>query len=235
MFTLVLPFYRDTERLERTVDILKREGQLQGVREVLLCHNGCAQPWERGPSFHQPGYPAVKYLHTPAAGIGAGYRLGIRNASQAHIILSASDLPFGFSDLVAYRSLMAVGGAGNALAVGSKFHPKSEISGYGRGRTVLSGLFQFLRALLFPFISIHDTQGTLLCSTEVMRALVSETKETGYLFSLELILEAHKQGKKLMELPVSFAAGQEKSGVRVIRDGLRMAWGLLRLRARYRN
>ncbi len=230
MFTLVLPFYRDTNRLGRSVETLKREGPGLGIREVLLCHNGSPEPWEEGQSWSEPGIVAIRYLHTPAPGIGAGYRLGLRHATQPHIILSASDLPFGFSDLRSYRARMNSGGVSNMLAIGSKFHPESRLEGYSSRRALLSFIFRAVRVLLFPHLRVRDTQGTLLAPAEVLRALASETREIGYLFSLELILEAYKQNRNIVELPVGYEFSPSASGIRIFRDGLRMAAGLLRLK-----
>lgn len=229
MFTLVIPFHSDVVRLEQTFERI-RDRERFGIAEVLLCHNGrrlCDDVWG-ALSLRLP--PGVSLLHTDAAGIGAGYRLGIANATQPTLVLSASDLPFGFSDIEAFAASQPT----PRFAIGSKLHPRSDVKGYPARRRFASHVFYATRALLLGASTPRDSQGTLLLETDLGRRLVRDVGADDYFFSLELVTLAARAGVAVTELPVKFHETDATSSVSLLRDAPTMLLRLWNLRRRLR-
>lgn len=229
MFSLILPFHRDAARLTATLEIVSTSRRSE-IGEVLLCHNGKALAPSEEAALRAQLTANVQLHHTDMPGIGAGYRLGIFRAQQPYVVLSASDLPFGFSDLDAYLELIRKG-RNAAFAIGSKLHPQTVMTGYPWTRRAGTYAFYFLRRALLGRGTPRDSQGTLLLETALARALVNDVEANDYFFSLELVSLAIARGVQVIELPVTYSPGDTDSAVRMGRDGLEMArrtWALKR-------
>ncbi len=227
-YTLVLPFHDNPEALASAVERARREGPAHGIRETLLCHNGPPlTPSERA-SVEALAHGNVRLLHTDAKGLGAGYKLGIAEASEEHLVLSAADLPFGWSDVEAFEA------AGKPeFAIGSKAHPDSRLAGVKPMRRVTSLVFRAVRVLALGRDTPGDSQGSLIVRTETARHLLPDLVYDHYLCSLELASLHLKQGGSVLEIPVR-VENVGKSSVSVVRDGYRMARDVLTLRRRLR-
>jgi hypothetical protein len=120
---------------------------------------------------------------------------------------------------------------GADLAVGSRLLRGSR-SRTPRGRLrAASGLaFSWVVRRLFG-LTVRDTQcGFKMFRRMVVQRLLPACKETGYLIDVEFLAWAHRLGYQVAEVPITWGevAG---SKVRLVRDGVRMLRGLLRLRA----
>ncbi|MBX3231100.1 MAG: hypothetical protein KIT84_37185 [Labilithrix sp.] len=236
-YSLVLPFHSDLTSIGKTVTRARAEGGAHGVEEVLLAHNG--RPLDAAARAEietlvapaADGRPEVRLLDTTATGIGAGYKVGIRHARAEFVVLSADDLPFGWSDLAAFER------AGSPdFAIGSKAHPDSERPGESRtiSRRVSSFGFLFLRRLLLGWSTPGDSQGSLIVRTEVARSLLPDLRYDHYLSSLEIVTLHLERGGSIVEVPIAFEYHPHASSVSVVRDGLKMARELVDLRGRVR-
>ena len=90
-------------------------------------------------------------------------------------------------------------------------------------------------ATLITGLEAYDSQ----CGLKVVRrtaydAIATSLHETRFVFDVELTAQLQRHGFAIREVPIDWA---EVSGskVRVVRDSLRMAWGLLRIRRRLRD
>jgi hypothetical protein len=223
MFTLVVPFHADVDRLGR-VFAAAEEAERRGIGEILFCHNG--------PSFNPEMAaklpPNGRLLHTDVKGIGAGYRIGILSAKGTHVILSASDLPFGFSDLESYRE-----DGCPRVAIGSKAHPRTELPGYSTLRRLMTTVFWTVRrVLLGP--TPRDSQGTILAETELARQIAKEVEADDYFFSIEFVTLCARRGAPAVEVPVRYEPVPGASSVRIVRDSIEMIRKTWRLRRRLR-
>ncbi len=235
-YSLVLPFHDRLVSIGKTVRRAREEGFARGVREVLLAHNGRPLSPEGQAEVDalvapaEADKPAVRLLDTPAKGIGAGYKLGIREAREEFVILSADDLPFGWSDLDAFER------AGRPdFAIGSKAHPGSQIAGVSAKRRLSSFAFLTLRRVLLGRHTPGDSQGSLMLRTVVAQRLLPELVYDHYLVSLELATLHLERGGSVVEVPIVFDNDPHPSSVSVVRDGLRMAKELVELRRRVKH
>jgi hypothetical protein len=235
-YSLVLPFHSDLTSIGATVTRAREEGGSRGVREVLLCHNG--RRLEEGAQAKVDALaapadgerPSVRFLHTDDKGIGAGYKLGIREAKEEFVILSADDLPFGWSDLEAFER------AGRPdFAIGSKAHRESKLVGVTALRRASSLTFLALRRLLLGWRTPGDSQGSFLVRTSVAKSLLPDLAYDHYLASLELASLHLQRGGRIVEVPIVVDHNPHQSSVSVARDGYRMTKELIELRARLRR
>jgi dolichyl-phosphate beta-glucosyltransferase len=122
--------------------------------------------------------------------------------------------------------------AGADVAVGSRL---VAAPGVTRRRTPLRGLTGRLFARLARWwlgISIRDTQcGFKMFRGEAGRKLFSLTRETGYLFDLELLLLAGRLGYHVAEVPVNWT-DVPGGHLSLTRELAKIVFGLWRLRRR---
>jgi hypothetical protein len=222
--TLVLPFHSDGSRLKNTVPFIQRalRSDSELLEEVILSRNGsCAG------GFAMEVRAPFRLLQTDRPGIGEGYAQGILGARTHWVLLSASDLPFGLSELEAARK----DGFSADLYIGSKLHPLSRVEGHGFLRLACSYLFYAWRRLLFGPSTPRDSQGTILVLTKTARALLAETKSRDFFFSVEFIFRAQAKGMTGKEVPVTLNGASADSSVRIFRDGFLLFAKTLLLRA----
>ncbi|MBX3222228.1 MAG: hypothetical protein KF795_17045 [Labilithrix sp.] len=236
-YTLVLPFHSDLTSIGETVRRAREEGgPVHGVREVVLAHNGrplSPEAQAKVDALVAPRdgkKPEVRFADTTDKGIGAGYKLGIREAREPFVILSADDLPFGWSDVIAFER------AGRPdFAIGSKAHPESKLVGVTKMRRASSLTFLTLRRLLLGAATPGDSQGSFILRTSVAQALAPELVYDHYLCSLELATLHLERGGRVVEVPIVVDHNPHQSSVSVVSDGWRMAKELVELRQRIRR
>jgi hypothetical protein len=235
-YSLVLPFHSDLTSIGTTVRRAREEGGPLGIREVLLCHNGRSLTVEAQAKIdalvaeREGDRPAVRSLHTDAKGIGAGYKLGIAEASEEFTVLSADDLPFGWSDVSAFAE------AGRPdFAIGSKAHPASQLAGVTVMRRVSSLTFLTLRRLLLGWATPGDSQGSFIVRTSTAKGLLPDLVYDHYLCSLELATLHLKRGGRVVEVPIIVDHNPHQSSVSVVSDGWRMTKELVALRQRMKR
>jgi hypothetical protein len=161
-----------------------------------------------------------------AKGIGCAWRVGIPRTTGELVVLTASDLPFGFSDLDGALRLQPR----PPLLIGSKAHPSSVLE-VDRLRKMMSRLFRVVRGLLLGLWQ-GDTQGSLLISGPLLRELAPDLGCADYLVATEIIAEGVRRGVTPVEVPITYPRQDQRSTVSPLRDSLRMLAGLVRLRRR---
>lgn len=228
MFSLVIPFYTDYERLFHILKVINSRAADYQVAEVLLCHNGPQLSQNIIAKLIAAMGPLCRLLHTDDQGVGAAYRLGIENSNSDYVILSCSDLPFGFSDVESF------GKGDYEFAVGSKAHPESRALNRPVSRRQATKIFANLRRLLFGPRSPNDSQGSLIIKTNLAKSLLPKVKSKDYLFPFEMICWYLQQSPshKVKELPVVLEEEIGPSNIIIWIDGPKMLFGLIRLRFR---
>ncbi|MBU6281617.1 hypothetical protein KGQ64_05195 [bacterium] len=233
----VVPFHADVARLHRTIEFLRAGRERHGIAEVLLCHNGPALPAEVQAGLTRTLDPSFeRLLHVDAPGVGAGYRLGIENAGAESIVLSASDLPFGFTDVEGWREEERRAGRRIPFAIGSKGHPRSRLRGRPLSRRVATLAFLWLRRAFLGRLTPLDSQGTFLGDTSLFSSLAREAPSDDWVFTLELATAwTRRTGERATEVPVTLVEEGHESSVSLASDGLRLLRGLARVSAGSRS
>jgi glycosyltransferase involved in cell wall biosynthesis len=199
--------------------------------ELIMVENGST---DRSPELVEelareltrPGVGVVA-AHS-AKGYGKAMRLGIDLARGDVLVITAADLPFGFSDLDEALAL----GLRPSLMIGSKAHPRSRV-GVSAPRRLMSGGFRLLRLGVIG-LRVGDSQGTIFVQRDLARRVRPHLEAGDFFFSTELIAIAQRLGTPAVELPVDYSNPRPGSTVRPVQDGLRMARALVDLRRRLR-
>lgn len=226
---VVIPLHNSEAVIEHTV-----ESWMQflpaGTGQLYLVENGSSDAtWERCCELQDRyGQHRITVLRSEK-GMGNALNAGILASVEDYVLLSADDLPFGFTDIAA----AIADGWSAPILIGSKANPQSEI-GRSRKREVISSGFRIARRTIL-FSSIGDSQGTFLIEGAWARKTAPRLHESGFLFTTELVYAAELQKISIVEIPVRLAEhhGQKRTSIHK-RDVVDMGLGLLRIRGRRR-
>lgn len=224
----VLPVHNQEAVLAASVRHLTTQLAEFPGSEVLLIENGsvdsssamCAEL-----AASTAGGEVPVRVSTSPQGLGYALRRGIELAAGDLVVLTASDLPFGFTDLEAYLATEPR----PLLAIGSKAHPLSRTR-IPQARRAMSEAFRLLRRAVLG-LRVGDSQGTILLDAGLARRLLPHLRCGDFLISTEIVSWAVQLGIRPVELPITYVAAGS-STVSPVRDSLRMARGLWSLRHR---
>lgn len=148
-------------------------------------------------------WPSALVVTHSQPGLGEALRTGVLATTGRHVLLTADDLPFGMTDYEQFTALPE----DVIVAIGSKAHPDSRVQRSLR-RSVQSRIFRFLREALLQS-EVGDSQGTIWAHGTWCRSLAMVSRESGLMWSTELVLAAEQQGIRVTEVPVVLSAGHE--------------------------
>ncbi|MBF0205965.1 MAG: glycosyltransferase [Oligoflexia bacterium] len=255
MFTLVLPFYNEINKLKITLEKIFPNLNIYNINQVILAHNGKKLDTKIIKNELDIYLQDKRFLllHTDDPGLGSGYRLGIRHAISKYIILSACDFPFGFSDIEAFLDFYNknqtflsnkwdIHPSGHPIygqnlpdecfVIGSKAHPRSVIFNLPPTRKLLSLGFYWLRVITLGKQTPKDSQGTIIISKKLAIKLEKLVISNNYFFSLEIITIHLWNGGIITEIPVRYNVNRtDKSSINFFREILIMLVSLIKLRS----
>jgi hypothetical protein len=225
----LLPVHNDAATIVATARTLATRLRAFPGSEIVLVENGSADA-----SYAQCMHAAERstaevsvIVSRSAPGMGNALREGIRVSRGDLVILTASDLPFGFTDLDAWLKLDSP----PKVVIGSKGHPQSEIETSLLRRTLSAG-FTAIRRLALG-VTAADTQGAIFIDGDLCRSILPHLRCEDYLITTEVVAWAQRFGHAAFEVPVKYRQSGE-STVSPVRDAARMLVGLMRLRQRLR-
>ena len=226
----VLPVHNQEHILAHSVSRLhERLSELPGS-EIVLVENGSsdasAELCLRLAADQHSSRVAVCAVDSPT-GMGHALRRGMQIARGEVVVLTAADLPFGFTDLDAFLAEPER----PRLAIGSKAHPRSRVD-VSLQRRLMSGLFRGLRAAVLG-LRVGDSQGTVFLESRLARRILPHLACGDFLISTEVVCWAIQFGAHAVELPVVYPRSGGTT-VSPLRDSARMAAGLFALRHRLR-
>ena len=150
------------------------------------------------------------------------------------MILTASDLPFGFSDLNNFLSWYKAHAPTKQLptnmAMGSKGNPRSVIRN-PLSRKIMTGIYRAARRT-FLGMKTKDSQGSVFIRGTLAKELLPHVVSRNFFYSTELVFFAEQAGEKVEELAVTVADEIRPSTVRPLKDGSRMFLQIMELRKR---
>ena len=225
-WAVVLPAHNSADNILETVDELSEyfhSNSLSG--QVVIVENGSKDnTWEVMESINSAVLPFELIRVRSDKGLGNAIREGLTHVTTEFVLITADDLPFGFSDLDGYRSAES----STDIAIGSKAHPQTD-GNRSVSRELMSTVFRLLRRVIVG-VNLGDTQGTILGNAKVIRDLSIQTRQPGYLMTTELLARATTISCSIVELPVKYRRNQRKSNINVIDDSIKMLRGLFEVR-----
>lgn len=169
------------------------------------------------------------------AGIGYAYQRGIdialeRFGDKDHwIMLTASDLPFGSSDLEQFTKELK-NNAKQSIFIGSKANLASRVE-RGIKRWLAGKIFYLLRKTILG-MRTGDPQGVFFLKAELISLLAPKVLARNFFYTTELTYYAEKKGEQIVELPVVYQGERRASSVRVFRHGIELIKNIIKLRLR---
>lgn len=222
--TVVVPTRNGAEVLPETLSLLGQE--LGAEDEIIVVENGSTDETTKtvGEIVRTWPHPSKLLMRHSAPGLGEALRAGTLASRGRRLLLTADDLPFGFTDLQQFRKLSS----STAVAIGSKAHPDSEVV-RSRTRMIQSKIFRFLRESLLQS-RVGDSQGTLWVDGAWGREFARLSREDGLMWTTELVLAAEQQDHRVVEVPVSLVERHETGASRFRGgDAIRSVLGFVRL------
>jgi dolichyl-phosphate beta-glucosyltransferase len=230
--SLVVPAYNEARRLPPYLVSVRGylDTHYPGDYEVIVVDDGSGDGLSEALSGFTADWRELVVVRHPAnRGKGAAVRTGMLAAHGRRLLFADADEATPIDQEAGLSQALA---AGADVAVGSRL---VAAPGVTRRRTHLRALAGRLFAHLARWclgISVRDTQcGFKMFRSEVGRKLFSLSRETGYLFDLELLMWADHFAYRVVEVPVNWA---EVPGghLSLAREFGRILPGLWRLRRR---
>lgn len=225
----VVPVHNEESILEETVVRIVRRLRAFPGSEVILVENGSIDLSSMLVRRLASEFSCAEVTVVPtesAKGLGHAYRRGIEASTGDLVVLTAADLPFGFSDF----DQVVTSYAADEVVLGSKAHPDTRYS-TSVARRMMSAVFRLLRRMLLD-LRVGDSQGTFLLPGDWGRRVGPQLRSADYLVTTELAMVAQRSGLRLREIPVLGRVAGRPSTVRPIHDGWQMLLGLVRLARR---
>lgn len=234
-FYYLIAAYNEELILERTVRELEHLIKKYPGSEVYILVNGSNdRTWDVAQKLAKENQPWVSSFQNKEKGMGVAYRRGLQElrkkniSADSWVVFTASDLPFGFSDLESFIDLGPESWKEHLLYVGSKRHPKSQVQRNWK-RRFGSMIFEVMRYVLLR-IKTKDTQGTLFLRGDQL-AIIDRLHSDDYFVTAELVYFSEKSGK-VMEMPVVLRPEIRSSKVSILKDGYKSLMQILKLRSR---
>jgi hypothetical protein len=193
-FAYVIGARNEAPQLHALVGRLDDRLQRHPGSQVVLVENGSTDhTYEVALDVCRSARAVPMEVRRSEPGLGNAVRIGLRDLTAQVAVVTAADLPFGFSDLDQYLTVGCP-----ALAVGSKNHPDSAWPRDNR-RNMMSSGFRAARSVLFGLRG-QDTQGSVFAPTSMLEPerLVSR----GYFVSTEIVVRLQRRGFETEYMPV---------------------------------
>ncbi|MGA2032454.1 MAG: dolichyl-phosphate beta-glucosyltransferase [Thermoguttaceae bacterium] len=203
--SLIIPAYNEAARLPPYLATVRTglDAEYGPHYEVLVVDDGSDDGLADAMARLAPEWPQLRMLrHAQNRGKGAAVRSGMLAANGRLLLFADAD---GAAPIEEQGRLAEAIQAGADLAVGSRLLPASGVRRVrSAGRGLAGRLFAAVARRLLQ-LPLRDTQcGFKMFRAEVGRRLFAITRESRYLFDLELLTTARRLGYRIVEVPISW-------------------------------
>ena len=231
--TVVVPTYNERDNLRRLAPAVLD----QGYRLLIVDDDSPDRTGEVADELAMRHGVRVDVIHRrPPRGLGLAYLDGFARALAAGAELICQMDADLSHDPAQLPDLIAVAGAGR-VAVGSRYRPGGRVVNWPLHRLFLSrAANRYVRAV--TGLPIADcTSGFRCWPRHVLAALpLARHVSHGYVFQVETLYEAARQGARIDEVPIVFVErrhGRSKVSGRILAEACVVPWRL-RFRSRLR-
>jgi glycosyltransferase involved in cell wall biosynthesis len=231
--SLVVPAYNEESRLPATLREI--EGLLRAFDrpvEVIVVNNASRDRTGEIARAVAARDPRFRVLDEPRRGKGAAVRAGMLAARGAYRLIADADLSMPLGELDKFlppRLDPAV-----EVAIGSREAPGARRVGEPLHRHWMGRVFNlWVRLVALP--GVQDSQCGFKCFTSAAAEAVFPLQTVDdFSFDVEILLIARRLGLRIAEVGIEWHY-RPQSRVRPLRDALRMAWGVVKIRWRWRR
>jgi dolichyl-phosphate beta-glucosyltransferase len=228
--SIVVPCYDETGRLGASLaTILAWTAEQDFPVEVVVVDDGSTDGTAELAESHLTGVPHRVLRHDRNRGKGGALQTGMLAASGRYVLFTDADLSTPIehaADLLAAHERGAPVVIGSRKTAGSQVSERQSLVRESMGR-VFTGL-----ANVVTGAGVSDfTCGFKSFTREAAGDLFGRLREDGWAYDAELLYLARRRGYAVTEVPVTWA-NDPSTRVRLLRDTLGSALGLLRIRLR---
>jgi len=226
--SVVIPAYNEAEGIQAALEQVAayfRSRALAG--EIVVVDDGSTDG--TAGLAGQASVPVAVRVLVNEQNRGKGYsvRRGILSAQGRYVGFTDADMATPIDQLDKVREALE---SGAEVVIGSRALPDSQIARHQPWWREYAGrLFGgFVRTVLLP--GIPDSQcGFKFFSAAAAQAIFTRQRLAGWAFDVELLYIARRLGYNIVQVPVRWI-DEPHSRVRMLRDGLKMAIDVLRIR-----
>ncbi len=234
---MVIPAYNEANRLPRSLKDVKSffQNHTEGL-EVLVVIEKSTDDTLRLAQAEAAGHPFIRVIDNQVQkGKGFAVRSGMLQAKGEYVFFTDADLSTPLAEVFSFMSLFSLNPEVDVI-LGSRKHPKSAVvKKQNWFRQKMGETFNKMVMGLVSIRGIKDTQcGFKAFRKQACAEIFSRQTLNGFSFDVEVILLAQVMGYKTLEAPVRWVNSPE-SKVRIVRDSIRMAWELTKMKRRVRR
>lgn len=227
--SIIIPAFNEARRLGPTLErILAWLGEQDFAAEIIVVDDGSTDGTGELARQKLEGRLPYRILRNePNMGKALSVKRGLLEGQGRYLLFTDADLSTPIEEA---EKLLAELHAGADVAIASRQLPGAQLVVHQPFYREISGrLFGLLNQLvLLP--GIPDSQcGFKAFTKQAAHAILAHQKLSGWAFDAELLYIARRLGFKIAQIPVMWR-NDPNSKVRMLRDGLRMAWDLFRIK-----
>jgi len=225
-YSVIFPARNEEERIGKALEVYEKALlEWAGSKvEMIVVANACTDRTPEVVEELAATRPHLRLINLSLGGKGRAILEGFRQASGDFAI---------FCDPADVIKLLQIVEQSRAdCAMGSRWLPDSVVPVRQPWRRRLaSRMFNLAVRLIFGF-RYKDTQcGAKAFNRKAAEIIVQNVQSTGYHFDCDVLWQLKRKGLTVEEVPITWR-DQGGSGIQVGRDGLKMLWGLLKIRFR---
>ena len=229
VLSIVIPAFNEERRLPRALGLIREWMDARALQaELIVVDEGSTDGTAAVVYQFRDQFPMLYLLTTGDRNHGKGYavRTGMLAARGRLALFTDADLSAPIEE--ADKLLAALEHC--EVAIGSRALDRSLIQVHQARRRELAGILFNWAVQCLTGLPFADTQcGFKAFVTDRARILFEQQRIQGFGFDPEILFLAKRHGLRTKEVPVRWSH-DSATKVRVLRDGLRMATDLLRIR-----
>jgi dolichol-phosphate mannosyltransferase len=230
--TVVIPTYNERENLSHIAAAVTHQGY-----RLLVVDDGSPDGTGDLADRLSADDPRLSVLHRQRKdGLGPAYAAGFDHAlaGGAEIVIEM-DADFSHDPADIPRLVGAID-EGADLAIGSRYVPGGATPDWPLSRRIISRGGNLYVRLMLGLPTRDSTAGFRAFRAEALGRLpYRQAQASGYAFQVEMAMQAHRIGLRVVEVPISFrdrARGTSKMGSGIVIEAMRLVtvWGFARIR-----
>ena len=230
--SIIIPAHNEESRLSKTLDeILAFTSKQPFSSEIIIVENASVDQTLEIARGYAGKNPDISVIHDDKPGKGLAVKTGMLFAGGEYRFICDADLSM---PAVEISRFVPPALEGVDIGIASREAPGAIRYGEPPMRHFAGRVFNTLvRLIVLP--GLQDTQCGFKCfSRTAAETLFPLQTIPGWTFDVEILAIAQKMGFKIAEVPIPWYY-HENSKVRVVRDSLKMARDLFRIRASVRK
>ena len=226
---VIIPTYLEADNI---AEVLRRVREAAPAADILVVDDSSPDGTADLAKATSEQVGQVDVLVRPdKGGLGVAYRAGFEHAfDHGYEVIVQMDADFSH-DPEALPQLLAKIDEGTDIAIGSRYIKGGNIPHWPVLRRLLSRIGNSYASLVLGMGIRDATAGYRAYRATTLRDVEpASTKATGYGFQVELAYRAHRQGAKIVEVPITFndrVRGESKMSWHIIGEAMSLVtwWG----------